>query len=78
MGERDPRVDPVKGDILESADGEIRRTVDGFEPAGRLVVTQERYGEWFGTKTPWLSQWQRWAANATVIRRAEEVIDAGK
>ena len=61
MSERDPRVDPVKGDVIRHpyyiGDLKIRYVVDGI-----VYSTLGAIGS--------LEYWRKWAAGATVVRKA--------
>lgn len=69
MSERDPRVDPIPGDVLC---GEYSREF--------AVIRREDNGCIVNQKPPWgprrvfvpASMWRKWAANATVVRQAQE------
>lgn len=70
-GERDPRINPRRGDVLKR------------ERQMCVVTTQQnetsvRYGSFFPgmryvVDTSEIEEWRKWAAQATVIHRAEDL-----
>jgi len=64
---RDPRIDPVAGDILESPDGLVRKLVIS-RPRDDTVV----YSDSPGIQTSWLTVWQDWAKTAVVVEQRED------
>lgn len=66
---RDPRIDPRVGDVLR---GKNRK---GFMETRKVnIVSVPKWVRYQTTRSVWLSPdgWQRWAASAEVIRRAED------
>ncbi len=76
QSERDPRTDPQPGDVLrweEGGGGPIQRAV--LEVVPRVRVPLIKFLSTFGdgksvTYQLGLYVWRKWAAGATVIRRA--------
>jgi hypothetical protein len=68
--ERDPRVDPRVGDFLKRGRSYIQYEVIERKKDGVWI----KYHHWSANMTRWrsLRWWQKWAANAEVIHRAEE------
>ena len=67
--ERDPRVTPVAGDVLSKPIREHawrQRQVDEVTPVGVVYV-----GDDVCSPEITIRAWRRWAAGATVIKRAE-------
>lgn len=66
---RDPKIDPVPGDVVRGKSGTLRtviRTDFVGEPNPRIVFTTERNGAAPTRRAEWLPHWRRWCArNAT-------------
>lgn len=75
--ERDPRIDPVKGDVLQNYLGPVTITVvHPFEAAGMLPDTSKRIGVDAGIDRSRvvfhsIEDWRKWAATAEIIRRGD-------
>ena len=68
--ERDPRVDPRPGDAMRK--GKIARFVT--ERDGNHIIYARKVGEVpraSGSFTCWITTWQDWAKDATVLHVAE-------
>ena len=72
MSERDPKIDPVKGDILRREKQTVEITevnrhfgfvFDGSPMPVELLTPWNR---------PWKPTWRKWAATAEVIKRGDE------
>ena len=74
MTDRDPRVDPRPGDLLEQNTN--RRLVTSIEGGRvRYIHTRLMFWEshgWYGDNPCWtrVENWRKWAAGATVVRKA--------
>jgi hypothetical protein len=77
MSERDPRIDPVDGDVVRGAPsgmyGCCTRRVTLTRPMfGGIAV---RYREEDGALLRWggcmLATWRKWAAGAEIVKRGE-------
>lgn len=71
MSERDPRVDPMPGDVLTYTTTLKRvkcvRRVIKVSARKVLYKLDERF-----TIYDWKNDWKRWAAGATVVRQAQD------
>ena len=68
---RDPRLNPMPGDVLESPC--IRRTVTRIGGSGEkawILYRSRGRGNW--QNPMYVSEWSKWASTATVIKKAEE------
>lgn len=75
MSERDPRVNPMKGDMIEklTPKGVLRARVTRISPSPTHVWSSVQYsdGTWPMDFPRSIASWRTWAKGATVIHRAE-------
>lgn len=71
MAERDPRVNPLPGDVLEFGKHRLQVTVTGVAVDGVSYTVPTRK-EPLQCKTRSMKDWLVCFASATVIRRAED------
>jgi hypothetical protein len=61
--ERDPRWDPVPGDIVQINSGAMAEVKGRF---WRIIEAEVSHG--YGVKWIWLGRWRDWAKNAVVLK----------
>jgi len=66
---RDPRIDPLPGDMLRNRDHHYRRVIAVGPDFVKCIDSEVAAGP---SRFPSPFQFRKWAANATVIRRGED------
>jgi hypothetical protein len=73
---RDPRLDPVVGDIVRGKSGMLRQVLTTWDGGMQLNVryTQQRNGAAPTKRVTWLAEWRRWCAHndAVIISVAKQ------
>ena len=73
MAERDPRVDPQPGDVLELLGIGRREVKESTHPKTKVIFHLCCEGNDFVTLEECTKDsWRKWARGATVVRRKEE------
>lgn len=73
MSERDPKLDPMPGDVLRV--GKWFRKVESVSPRQGDVYYLRREHHWLAggySNRCELASWRKWASTAQVVKRAEE------